>query len=162
MNCSRARRHLGRHLDGESTDLRVARRLHEHLATCESCRRQLDDLRALRRLLSPAKAVRAPGDFAERLLAMVPLRERPAAWKRRAETLAFGVVAAAAGALLALALRSMSPAGFDPVGDLLLGEVVAYETAPLPDLRYADPIGVPALQTPPVNGAGNSSDGDDT
>jgi anti-sigma factor RsiW len=76
MNCRSVENHLSAYLDGELPgDLMLEVR--SHLADCSPCTSEMEELRALKRLLGRMPVVRPSSDFEERLVSTV-LREQPA------------------------------------------------------------------------------------
>jgi hypothetical protein len=66
MNCRQVQRRLPGYLDGAVRSKEHAR-VHEHLETCGSCRRQLESYRRLALFMSNTKPVVVPADLALRI-----------------------------------------------------------------------------------------------
>lgn len=99
------RAELSAYLDGELIPLRVEA-MQAHLASCQSCRAELESLRLLQADLAALPDVPAPRSFAlTPQMAARPVRERPrAAIPPRAVALANGMRLAGAAMTVALAL----------------------------------------------------------
>ncbi len=99
------RAELSAHLDGELIPLRVEA-MQVHLASCQSCRAELEALRQLKADLAALPEMPAPRSFAlTPQMAASPARERPQAYvPPRTAALANGMRLAGAAMSLALAL----------------------------------------------------------
>ncbi|MCH8890937.1 MAG: zf-HC2 domain-containing protein, partial [Myxococcales bacterium] len=67
MNCTRVRSHLGDHLEGDLA-LRFRTRVDEHLGHCESCARELSELRSTVGLLRSLPAPQPPAELASEVM----------------------------------------------------------------------------------------------
>jgi len=83
VRCLRARALLSDYVDGRMP-LADAQDLRGHLDSCAGCRRQWQELMALKHLLAAARAPQAPVDFWDRAARQVRVRSLETA--RRAET----------------------------------------------------------------------------
>jgi anti-sigma factor RsiW len=135
---------LSSYLDGRLSPVEAAR-LKEHLASCEPCRRHLEELRAVLEGLRALPSVPAPRSFALWPEQVEASRARtavgPAAWAQRAS--AFGPAGVAAAALLILLVLVGVDLG------TLGGKGAPEGVAPAPSVEKAYEAG-PALGAAPA------------
>jgi hypothetical protein len=150
MHCRKITGWMSEYIDG-CLDARKAHLLEQHLAGCESCRRELAQLREAVSILHSVEPVQPPRDLADQVSRFI--REERTAGARLKETGQFGLwfhsvpvrAAVAAGFVLALVFlvgrnppqkEETSAARFDekeaPVADLDRIQATASEPAPLP------------------------------
>lgn len=81
MNCRCAQNLLSAYVDGELAGVEMLR-LREHLGVCPACREEVEELRAMKRMLGMAREVEPPAGFEDRLASIVlassPARKSPA------------------------------------------------------------------------------------
>jgi hypothetical protein len=155
------RAELSAHLDGELIPLRVEA-MQVHLASCQSCRAELEALRRLKADLAALPGMPAPRTFAlTPQMAARPVRERPRALvSPRAAALANGMRLAGAAMTLALALVLVldftgSGTASDSANSLTAGRVqeitTAYDSDKSLDLSSAQSAAAPGADIGDLN-----------
>lgn len=81
MRCGKAKKLLGRYLDGEIRQSELERLIEEHLEGCSSCRKEFEGLLSLRKILSSKERIK-PGVSLYGSIREKISEERTSVWKR--------------------------------------------------------------------------------
>src|SRR2546422_2438637 len=134
MTCHESRERLSELLD-EALPTRERALVEAHLADCQECRRELEQLRATVSILRRVEPVRAPVGFVDRVMATV----RPVPWYRRLAAWIF------------LPLSVKLPAEAAALAPVALPAVVLFQRDPAPprSTRPDLPAAPPPAEAPP-------------
>jgi anti-sigma factor RsiW len=157
--CRDHARMLGSYLDGEIGAARLIE-IDEHVGACETCREEVQLLRAMRGSLKRVVRAASPGGLRDRIgNAMTAERARgeslvareaatgvgPASWRTMVPLATAAAIALMWGAATRGTPSSTKQAGLSLPGDDLLAELVAEHSQPLPP-EVSNPQGVRGLE----------------
>lgn len=97
MNCRTAQNLISAYVDGELCGVEMLR-LRDHLAQCKDCHAEVEELKAVKRLLSGQNPIDVPSGFEERLAAFVLRDEQPA--RREVPTWRLALLSSVAAAVV--------------------------------------------------------------